>query len=303
MLTEDDLFTAAGDLSGDNHSQNVIKLTGVLGGLSGQTDVLKYNASGTDGSYIQFDKNVGVSSGGGIVIEDSTTNVTAASLKLSAQNTTALLSTGGSVDITSGYGTLNYGEIRFGISGSSNNLVIQQVPDTLTNLVFADNVVSTLNQASSSLHDGYDFTIAAQNAAGFTGGNLILQSGTGTVDGYLSLQTGTSGFEQARIITDKLCMVTGQRVNIFNLYDPTLTISDGYFIIAVDSSVATTINLPASPTLGDYYQIKDKIGNASVNNITVLGNGNLIDGLPSYLLDLDYCSIPLVFNGTGWNIF
>ena len=66
------------------------------------------------------------------------------------------------------------------------------------------------------------------------------------------------------------------------------------------SGTAYTITLPASPQTNDYIILKDSAGNAYSNNKTIAGNGNNIDGSSSILLDSDYGSAHLVFDGDNW---
>lgn len=73
------------------------------------------------------------------------------------------------------------------------------------------------------------------------------------------------------------------------------------YMLAVDVAAAAVIQLPVSPT-GTVFIIKDIDGDASVNNITVSGIGSTIDGSASALINVDYGSITLIFNGTEWNI-
>lgn len=65
---------------------------------------------------------------------------------------------------------------------------------------------------------------------------------------------------------------------------------------------ATNIFLEPLPVLNTRLQIKDDKGDAAVNNITVEGNGNLIDGGATALININYGWLSLVFNGTQWNV-
>lgn len=59
-------------------------------------------------------------------------------------------------------------------------------------------------------------------------------------------------------------------------------------IILVDSSIlAITIDLPVAPLEGLFLYIKDK-GNASVNNITIDGNGITIEGAATTTINTNY---------------
>jgi hypothetical protein len=74
-------------------------------------------------------------------------------------------------------------------------------------------------------------------------------------------------------------------------------------IILVDTSSARTINLP-TPTSSGRITIKDAVGSANTNNITIARNGSeSIEGVAAnYVIQGDWVSITLVSNGTDWYI-
>jgi len=80
---------------------------------------------------------------------------------------------------------------------------------------------------------------------------------------------------------------------------PYTAISDDYYL-GIDVASASSIVLPISID-GKTYIIKDVSGNASDNPITVTAN-TTIDNASSYVIDSDYGSITLVFNGIEWSI-
>jgi collagen type I alpha len=61
-----------------------------------------------------------------------------------------------------------------------------------------------------------------------------------------------------------------------------------------------TVTLPASPTTGDTYTVKDANGSANAANILVLGNGVNIDGFSNSLIMTPYTQATYVYNGTSW---
>jgi hypothetical protein len=74
---------------------------------------------------------------------------------------------------------------------------------------------------------------------------------------------------------------------------------------AVDTTAARTITLPASPGVGDEVQIMDATGTAATNNITVLRNGNKINGLlEDAIIDVDMDMASFIYAGsvTGWRL-
>lgn len=82
---------------------------------------------------------------------------------------------------------------------------------------------------------------------------------------------------------------------------PYTTLGSDY-IILVDTSLARTITLIASPTNGQQIIIKDNVGSASTNNITVSGNAKNIDGAASFTMNVNYQSVALMYQGTEWRV-
>lgn len=177
-----------------------------------------------------------------------------------------------------------------------------------TSMQFASTVLaSRIFQAdlTTASGTGATLTVQAQNETGATsfGGDLSLTSGTGTLaDGYTNLQAG--GSTVARVHTNKFMFSKGWRRNVSQ-------ISSGatYSVLATDDYIAVTtlsaafqINLPATPMLGDTYEIKDTTGNAVTFNITVSGNGNNIDGAGTFVLTQAYASAAFTYTGTQWSI-
>lgn len=74
-------------------------------------------------------------------------------------------------------------------------------------------------------------------------------------------------------------------------------------VILVDTSSARTITPLASPTTGQMHRIKDNVGSAAANNITITPSGKNIDGAASYVINNAYGAVDIVYNGTQWNVF
>ena len=73
-------------------------------------------------------------------------------------------------------------------------------------------------------------------------------------------------------------------------------------LILVDSSSVRTIVPLASPTKGQKHIIKDNGGLAGTNNITITPSGKNIDGVASAIINTNFGSMTIVYNGTQWNI-
>jgi len=70
-----------------------------------------------------------------------------------------------------------------------------------------------------------------------------------------------------------------------------------------DTTLApVTVTLPLAPTVGQHISIKDAAGQFAVNNLTVNGNGNNIEGSPTLVLSTKNDSKILVWSGTEWKV-
>lgn len=150
---------------------------------------------------------------------------------------------------------------------------------------------------------GNSLYFQAQNATGSssTGGNAIINSGTGTsIDGYVSILNGN--VENTRFISNKLVYLVGQRQKTTSVSSGPYNILASDFNILVNTGTAITVNLPAGPATGDTYRIKDSTGTASTNNITISGNGNNIEGVSSKTINVNYDKLMVLFNSVEWII-
>jgi hypothetical protein len=73
-------------------------------------------------------------------------------------------------------------------------------------------------------------------------------------------------------------------------------------VVVVTRNSPTVLNLPSDPSSGKMIKIKDGNGNAAVHNITIQGNGKLIDGESSLVINVNYSGVSLVYNGSQWNV-
>ncbi len=67
-------------------------------------------------------------------------------------------------------------------------------------------------------------------------------------------------------------------------------------------TAARTYTLPASPSAGATYIIKDSTGKCFLYNVTIVPTSGNIDGQANYVMDANYQSVTVVYNGTQWNI-
>jgi hypothetical protein len=140
-------------------------------------------------------------------------------------------------------------------------------------------------------------------------GTDILSIGNGTnkpattaLGAGTSITFGIGATNYVTLSSSKVVNSVGQRTHV------TATTAN-YTVLATDHviSVGTltagiTVTLPASPTAGDTFIVKDAAGSAATYNITIDGDGTNIDGAGTYVLDINYGSVTLVANATGWMV-
>lgn len=83
-----------------------------------------------------------------------------------------------------------------------------------------------------------------------------------------------------------------------------------YSVVTTDSTIAITstaaprtITLPSSGlTAGQVFTVKDESGGAGTNNITIDGNGALIDGASTVILDVGFGSVSVYWDGSAFHL-
>lgn len=64
-----------------------------------------------------------------------------------------------------------------------------------------------------------------------------------------------------------------------------------------------TVTLPAAPVTNGKFTVKDKAGTAATHNITIAGNGKMIDGLATLVLAIDTAAATMIYDGTEWILY
>lgn len=78
--------------------------------------------------------------------------------------------------------------------------------------------------------------------------------------------------------------------------------TDDIIVIVKDTPAATAVNLPASPTAGGNYTIKDGGRNCSTYNITITPDSENIEGAATYVMNVDGQSVVIVYDGNEYLI-
>lgn len=175
------------------------------------------------------------------------------------------------------------------ISGDDNTFIGKGV---INNLTTGSNNIAIGSSAASAYTTSESSNIIIGNA-GVVGESNTMRLGT----------QGTGAGQQSQThIAGVINTVSGRVVKVTSpgAYPYTSLITD--HVILVDTSSARTITPLANPVVGTLYYIKDSVGLAATNNITITPSGKNIDGAASYVINLNYGSVTIVYNGTEWSI-
>lgn len=177
-----------------------------------------------------------------------------------------------------------------GAANAGSNLAIGS--GSLTNLVTGTNNTAIGNSAGNA-YTGSESSNVVIGSVGVLGESNIIRIGT---------QGSSTGQQTDCYLAGVLRTSSGRIVNVTSpgAYPYTALTTD--YLILVDTSSARTINLLGSPTSGRTYVIKDNVGSAAANNITVNGNGSNIDSAASYTININYSSITVIYNGSTWSL-
>ena len=168
-------------------------------------------------------------------------------------------------------------KFKIGALGAEVDVVSISATQTLTNKTLTSPVISNLTASRAVVSDG---------------SNVLTSSATTSTElGYVN---GVTSAIQTQLGTKQAIMV----VTTPGAYPYTATAN---IIVLVDTASARTVTLP-SPVLNTVVIIKDAVGSAGTNNITVARNGSeQIEGVAaSRVLASNWGSWSFVSNGTNW---
>jgi hypothetical protein len=170
------------------------------------------------------------------------------------------------------------------------------------------NVCVGSGAANSLLTGDHNFCLGVSAGSALTSSesNNILINSPGVTAESNAIRIGEQGTGTGQqnqcYLAGVLNTVSGRVIKITTpgAYPYTTLITDHF--IKVDTSAARTIIPMAAPVTGTLYIIKDTVGSAATFNITITPSGKNIDGAASYVINSNYGSITIVYNGAEWSI-
>lgn len=190
---------------------------------------------------------------------------------------------------------INCYNCNFGSQANSNNCITcsgSSVTNYFANCSFQCTTASAIISTSPSSITLSGCTIDSSNANAISGTGAVIYAGISFVNTSSNISTTTQS--PGTISNDRKTVVTP------GAYPYTTIAQDN--LILVDTTSARTIVPRASPATGQKHIIKDSVGSAGTNNITVTPSGKNIEGQASFIMNINYQSITIVYNGTEWSV-
>lgn len=211
--------------------------------------------------------------------------------------------------ISAGVFNAHYCRFNSPISSSSTASIVFRFSRMLLTNVKGFTVAGSVSSliTHSFIQTGTATSITITSPALLTVENTVISSSNAAVvDG-----TGQYSYAGISYVGSTFAVTTATQTPQWRSNDAMVVKSPGAYpyttipqdeLILVDTSSARTIIPLASPVTGQKHKIKDSVGSAATNNITITPSGKNIDGASSYVINLAYGSVEIIYNGTEWSI-
>lgn len=141
--------------------------------------------------------------------------------------------------------------------------------------------------------------------------SFITDSGTVIPAGNIVNMNGTNGItvianpNGSNNMVFQLVAGSLAYTNVTSAMSPYTVLSTDYFISVDATGGPVIINLPDAPTSNQEFIIKDRLGKASTNSITVksLSGVTTVDGQASYVFSDNYESLDVIYHSANYEGF
>lgn len=202
-------------------------------------------------------------------------------------------------------------------SKAQSNTFVSGSDDSIISEIYFGSGILSASPRSYTLHgcNGVGTNIAAGNVGISSGAGTgtgavssvtidtpnVTASGTGVQSLVTRLTINSASSTFANILKTSSGRIQNVRV-VTAAGAVTVATTDDVIVVNKGTGAATAANLPATPATGTRFTIKDGKGDAGTNNITITPAAGNIDGAGTYVMNINYQSVTVVYNGTQWNI-
>lgn len=194
---------------------------------------------------------------------------------------------------------------QIGVTALSSNAEAIAGTDIINAVTPASLAAKLGTQTANSIPFGAGTSSAIGWTAALTDGQIVIGA-TGLPPSAANITAGagisvTNGANTITIANTGASTLSYTAVNT----TPYIVLPADQFISVDCSGGPITIDLPNAPTAGRSFVIKDRLGNAATNNITVTTVGGVvtIDSATTYVINVNKASINLIFSGTAYEVY
>lgn len=167
--------------------------------------------------------------------------------------------------------------------------------------------IGTVTSFAFTDGSGFDGTVTNPTTTPTLSLTTSISSGHVLVAGAAGAITGPTDFEydaaagRALRVSNIILELTG----VAFADSPYIAFSTDYYLTVNSSGGAVVIRLPDAPAAGKTFVIKDSKGSAAANNITITTVGGVvdIDAAPTYVINTNYGSVQVLFDGTAYEVY
>ena len=255
--------------------------------------------------------NVAVGYKSAFALTTGTSNVAIGGLALSAYTGTGTANTAVGTNSLSGI-----------VTGAANTALGNNAGSGYTtsdsyNISIGHGVLGTAGQSNVlRIGNGTGTSIGQLNSAFISGIDGINVGSVSKIVTMASNQLGTATLTAGTNITitptaNTITIAASASSIVYNYVtvlfaaSPYTALSTDYYISANVTGGAITILLPDAPTTGRAFVIKDKVGLAGTNNITIttVSGASNIDGATTFVMNAAYQSTSLIYGSAGYEIY
>ena len=217
-------------------------------------------------------------------------NATTSSVGVASFNPTDFTVTGGVVSLNASGDVLSVtGGNNITASPTTGNVVVS-VTGTTANAVQIGNASGSLTSLGVATN----------------GQVLIGSTGAAPVFGTLTSSNGSITFTTGPgTLSLQVANIANAYTNVTHAMSPYTVLPTDFFISVDATGGSVTILLPNAPGNNEEYVIKDRLGQAAINTITVTTPGGVdtIDGATTYTFTDAYESLDLLFHSANYEVF
>lgn len=186
------------------------------------------------------------------------------------------------------------GAVNIGTGAAQKIVQIGSTNTTSATVISGGSSGVTVVSGTGTIGVGVDATASSVNI-GTGAGNKTVTVGSTNTTSTTTIRAGSGNIILSGGIVVPIAVTSST---------PYVVTDSDYSIFMNSSGGARTVQLPDAPNTGRTFVIKDSNGSANTNNITIttVGGAVNIDGATTFVMNSQYESVSVIFNGSSYMV-